>query len=259
MKTNKLNQKNQPKETSSRLRKYSKPVQPTLRFSPTAWAKLLFIRDKGETEISGFGITEPDDLLYVTDFITIKQDAAVASISLDDDAVADFFETQVDVGRKPEEFFRIWLHTHPGDSPNPSGTDEETFARVFGRCDWAVMFILAQDGKTYSRLRFNVGPGGQMLIPVYVDYKQSFGPSNKEEWEAEYKANIKAHSWSRGLVCDDEVFGSPKECGLSDYSLPQDILEQLEEMEPAERQAVLDELTVRPDLWGEESEVMLYE
>ena len=118
-----MNQKNQPKETNIRLRKFSKPVQPTLRFLPTAWAKLLFFRDKGETEISGFGITEPDDLLCVTDFVTIKQDATVASISLDDEAVADFFESQVDAGRKPEQFFRIWLHTHPGDSPSPSSID----------------------------------------------------------------------------------------------------------------------------------------
>ena len=65
-------------------------------FSPTAWAKLLFFRDRGETEISGFGVTEPDDLLYVTEFITIKQDATIASISLDDTAVADYFENQVD-------------------------------------------------------------------------------------------------------------------------------------------------------------------
>ncbi len=29
---------------------------PTLRLSPTAWAKLLFLRDLGETEVGGFGI-----------------------------------------------------------------------------------------------------------------------------------------------------------------------------------------------------------
>ena len=45
---------------------------------------------------------------------------------------------------------------------------------------------------------------------------------------------------------------------LFGYSLPQHLLEQLEEMEPAERKAVLDELSVRPDLCGEE-EVMLYD
>jgi hypothetical protein len=30
-----------------------------LRFSPTAWAKLLYFRDRGETEIGGFGVTAP--------------------------------------------------------------------------------------------------------------------------------------------------------------------------------------------------------
>ena len=256
MKMNKLNQKNQSKEKKRKLHNYDIPAQPVLRFSPTAWAKLLYFRDRGETEISGLGITKSDDLLLVTDFLSIKQDATVASISLDDEAVATFFEDQVDLGRKPEQFFRIWCHSHPGDSPHPSATDEETFQRVFGRSDWAVMFIVAEDGKTYARLRFNVGPGGQVLIPVYVDYSQPFGPSDKEEWEAEYKANIKAHSWSRGLVCDDEIFGSPEECDLSDYSLPQDVLEQLEEMEPEERRAVLDELAVRPDLWEDVDEVV---
>ena len=40
---------------------------PTLWLSPTAWAKLLFLRDQGETEVGGFGIASPDDLLHVED------------------------------------------------------------------------------------------------------------------------------------------------------------------------------------------------
>ena len=98
-----------------------------------------------------------------------------------------------------------------------------------------------------------------MLIPVQVDYGRPFGPCDREAWEAEYKANIKAHSWSRGVLCDDEILLDPQELDLSDYALPQDILEQLEEMEPAERRSVLDELAGRPDLWTEESEVMLHD
>ena len=236
----------------SKSHEYDIPCQPVLRFSPTAWAKLLFFRDRGETEISGFGITEPDDLLYMTDFITIKQDATIASISLDDNAVADFFESQVDAGRKPEQFFRVWVHTHPGNSPTPSGTDEETFQRVFGKCEWAVMCIVAEEGKVYARLCFNIGPGGQILIPVEVDYSQTFQASDQEAWEAEYKANIKAARWSRNVVYEDETSFATIGSDVSEYSLPQDLLEQLEEMEPAERKAILDELAVRPDLWGEE-------
>jgi proteasome lid subunit RPN8/RPN11 len=251
--------KKKPSKQNNTLPEYKRPKQPVLRFSPTAWAKLVYFRDYGETEISGFGISDPDDPLCVLDFQTVKQDATVASISLDDQAIADFFDAQVDAGRKPEQFFRLWLHSHPGNSPAPSSTDEETFTRVFGRCDWAVMCVVAQEGKTYARLRFNVGPGGEVLIPVGVDYSLPFGPSEQEVWEAEYQAHIKTKKWSRSLLCDDKLFLDAEEPDLRDYSLPQDILEQLEEMEPAERQVVLDELAIRSELWDEESEVVFYD
>ncbi len=113
-------------------------------------------------------------------------------MAFDDAAVADFFEAQVDTGRKPEQFARIWLHTHPGDSPTPSGTDEHTFIDVFGRCDWAVMFVLAQEGKTYARLRFNVGPGGDVLIPTEFDFARPFAGSDHAAWVAEYDRNIQS-------------------------------------------------------------------
>lgn len=101
-------------------------------------------------------------------------------------------------GPKPEQFMRIWAHSHPGDSPTPSCTDEETFARVFGPSDWAVMFILAKGGQTYARLRFNTGPGGHMLIPVTVDYSQSFEATDHAAWEDEYHANIRPLTATRG-------------------------------------------------------------
>ena len=124
--------KPQPKEQSKQGKLNLPQPTPVLRFCPTAWAKLLFFRDRGQTEIGGFGLASADDLLRVEDFVTVKQQDTVASVSFDDEAVADLFETQVDAGCRPEQFARIWLHTHPGGSPEPSATDEETFrARRF--------------------------------------------------------------------------------------------------------------------------------
>ncbi|MEX2389233.1 MAG: Mov34/MPN/PAD-1 family protein [Phycisphaeraceae bacterium] len=161
-----------------------------LRFTPTAWAKLHYLCHYGDTEIGGFGLTAADDPLLITEFLTLKQEVTSVSVDFDDEAVADLFEAQVDRGIPPERFARIWCHTHPGHSASPSGTDEQTFARVFGRCDWAVMFILAREGETYARLRFNVGPGGQVLIPVEVDYTQPFEGADHDAWEAEYEAHV---------------------------------------------------------------------
>jgi len=171
---------------------------PTLRFSPYAWAKLLFLRDAGDTEIGGFGITKLDDLLLVEDVCLVQQQCTPISVRFDDEAVADFFDRQVDQGRHPRQFARIWVHTHPCDCAQPSGTDEQTFARCFGRADWAVMFILACGGQTYTRLRFNVGPGGALEIPSEVDFSLPFAAAEQEAWQQEYHANV-----AGGLLLED--------------------------------------------------------
>jgi proteasome lid subunit RPN8/RPN11 len=227
--------------------------KPVLRFSPTAWAKLLYFRDRGETEIGGFAITSQDDLLHVEAFVTVKQTADVAGVSFDDEAVADYFDAQVDAGRRPEQFARLWCHTHPGESAQPSSVDEETFERVFGQCDWAVMLVLGKTGKTTARLRFNTGPGGEVLIPVEVDYGSPFAASDLGAWEAEYQANVKAETWMGALREQDVLFADDEpECSFD----ASDWLAAYDALDPRERRRVLDELTSRPDLWDEESEVM---
>jgi proteasome lid subunit RPN8/RPN11 len=225
-----------------------------LRFSPTAWAKLLYFRDKSDNEVGGFAITDPDDLLFVREFITVKQEVTDISVKFNDEAVADFFDAQVDLGRKPEQFARIWLHSHPGNSPVPSAIDEETFVRVFGNCQWAVLFIVGRGNNTYARLCFNVGPGGQVLIPTVIDYGRDFSSSNHELWDAEHAANVKAVEWLTDRTVPDN---GAIDRDLTSYALPYDFLDEFENMEPQERQFILDELADRPDLWDEKGVMTL--
>ncbi len=173
-----------------RQKRQRKTSRPTLRFSPYAWAKLLFLRDAGQTEVGGFGITEADDLLFVNDLVLIEQHCTEVTVEFADHAVADFFEDQIDLQRKPEQFARIWFHTHPGDSPQPSTTDVKTFERVFGNCDWAVMFIIAQGGKTYAELYWRHGGPASLRMHVEVDYSQPFPSTDHLEWDAEYKTCV---------------------------------------------------------------------
>lgn len=162
-----------------------------MRFSPYAWAKWQYLRDLGDTEIACFGITEPDDLLLVTDLAMVAQKATSVSVAFDDEAVADYFEQRLDAGLKVEQFFRVWLHTHPGCSAEPSGVDEETFIRVFGDCHWAVMGILAKGGQRYARMRFGVGPCGELRVPVRIDWSQPFSGADHDAWRAEYELCVK--------------------------------------------------------------------
>lgn len=117
-------------------------------------------------------------------------------MSLDDGAVADLFDRMADAGIPPARFARIWLHTHPGVSVEPSGIDEETFHRVFGGCDWAVMAILGRTGKTSARLRFNTGPRAAVEIPTRVDWSDwpAFAADGLDahtaDWEHEYETLV---------------------------------------------------------------------
>ena len=187
------------------IRKPSTPPSPSLRFTPWAWAKLLYLRDCGPTEVGGFAIATTDDPLLVTDVQLVDQICSSVSVAFDDRSVADFFDEQVDAGLRPEQFARIWVHTHPGACPEPSFTDEETFARVFGHTDWSVMFILARGGQTYCRLQFHVGPGGAIELPVDVDYHQPFDASDELAWEAEYRARVQP---VLNLVTDSKLTAS---------------------------------------------------
>lgn len=173
-------------------RQSERRLPPILRFSPTAWAKLLYLRDLGPTEVGVFGISATDDLLRVEDVCLVQQRCSQVSVAFGDEAIAAYFDEQVDRGLRPEQFGRIWIHTHPGDRAEPSWVDEATFERVFGRSDWAVMFILASGGATYARLRFNTGPGSEAEIAVDIDYTHPFAASVEQTWEEEYLANVLA-------------------------------------------------------------------
>ncbi len=175
-----------------------RPDPPCLRFAPLAWLKLQMMCHLGDTEIGGFGISSADDLLYVQDVQTVRQDATAVTVRFHDDAVADYFDSCVDQGISMERAGRIWLHTHPDSSPEPSIQDEMTFARSFGRCAWSVMFIVSRTCATYARLAFSAGPGGQMLIPVAVDWSAwprcadsaSSVDAQTAAWLQEYLANV---------------------------------------------------------------------
>ena len=170
-----------------------------LRFSPWAWLKLQYLCHAGPTEVGAFGISAPDDLLHVDQLQTVLQGSTVTTVEFSDESVADHFDRCADEGIAPSHCGRIWIHTHPGASAEPSGVDEKTFARVFGPCDWALMFILSRTGQTYARLEIHAGPGATLELPVSVDWpawstlaqKPPLDlPDQLRLWQHEYETNV---------------------------------------------------------------------
>ena len=173
-------------------RNRASPPEAKLVFAPLAWLKLQYLCHAGDTEVAAFGLSHPADPLYLDDVLVVKQRASPATVAFDDAAVADLFDRMLDEGVPPARFARVWLHTHPGASVDPSGTDEATFARVFGACDWAVMAILGRTGRVSARLAFPAGPGGAVELAAAVDW--AAWPRDAERLEEERP------SWERDFA-----------------------------------------------------------
>jgi hypothetical protein len=179
-------------------------LPPVLRISPLAWLKLQLFLHAGETEVGFFGICAADDLMYVEDLAVPKQKVSAVTVCFDDLSVADYFEDCAEAGIQPARCGRVWIHTHPGSSALPSSVDEETFSRVFGSCDWAVMAIVARGGASYVRLSFSAGPGGTAIIPIEIDWQRMSQDLVEREgkldelfsgWMDEYGSRIFPEEW----------------------------------------------------------------
>ena len=161
-----------------------------LSFTPYAWAKMLYMRDRGNTEVAGYGVTGTEDPLLVTDFRLIKSECTGTSFDMDPDDGAEFMETMLDVGLMPWQYSNILIHTHPGNGPNPSGTDEKNFMKAFSHPNWAIMFIIAHGGNVYCRLKINIGPGVVKELKVIIDWSIPFGGSDVQRWGEEYESKV---------------------------------------------------------------------
>ncbi len=179
-----------------------------LRFTTYAWEKIVHLNSMSYQEVGAFGLSNKDDLLLVEDIAVIKQDVGGASVKFDDDAVADHFEDQYDLGRQPVQCGRIWIHTHPnwagttgkGNSPSPSGVDESTFEAAFGNCNWAIMFIYGGGKCCYARLAIKNELVGQIKLPVLILKGKSPSARVVASWTAEYNAKVTESTYSANLM-----------------------------------------------------------
>lgn len=120
-------------------------------------------------EVSLMGISqseEGDGLLTVEDFVCVPQECSTGLTEPTDDGMAIYFEEMMlDKGISPNRCGRIWAHTHPGVSPAPSGTDEETFSKWFKDAEFAAMYIMAE-GDDFCKIKHTSKHLGGMKTQV---------------------------------------------------------------------------------------------
>ena len=126
------------------------------------------------------------------------------------------------------------------------------------------MFILARNGKTFARLRFNTGPGGEINIPVGIDYSHKFDAPDFKLWEKEYEANVTKDDPLREF----EEKRNPKpekehekntditdSLGCDSENIHVSLLDHLFEMDTVGQEDFIREPDINSDFWDEEDEV----
>lgn len=143
-----------------------------LIFNELAWAKLLWFRDHcceanyGEDsksnsfdEVSLMGISAGEDgnkLIQIKNVICIPQEVSSGNTEIDDDSLADYFDMmREDHNISAKRCGRIWIHTHPGQSPVPSSVDHETYNKFFNAQDFNAMFIISQQDNYSCHVRYD--------------------------------------------------------------------------------------------------------
>lgn len=115
--------------------------------TPSVYCRLRHMAVHSANEIAAWGIAEdPAQPLLVTDLFLPLQTNDPCYVEMDDDSINKHLCDSVMGGLSPEQVMRIWIHTHPGSSPTPSGHDNHTFNRLLETMPWIVMFIMAESG-----------------------------------------------------------------------------------------------------------------
>jgi proteasome lid subunit RPN8/RPN11 len=160
-----------------------------LQVSADAFAKLVRCRDTHDTEVGGWFVSDSlDNLLYVSDFQTVKQTVTTTTVEFDDDDMTDYISRMSEQEIWPAMCQKIWVHTHPGNSSSPSGTDWNTLNSMMEKIDvndWVIMFILAMDNSYTCKLAYKTPFGN-----IFQDIKCEFLSYYYEEWDEEFKKNI---------------------------------------------------------------------
>jgi proteasome lid subunit RPN8/RPN11 len=122
-------------------------------------------------EVSLYGITESNSLV-IKDFWIPYQFGTAVTTEFDEEKKVEEVDKLIQKGLDPNNFLKIWVHTHPKMSPNPSGTDIQTFKTKFNNLNWSIRLILGQNKQMTVKYQQN------SPIPLELDLKTEIDFSN---------------------------------------------------------------------------------
>lgn len=180
-----------------------------LRISPAAFQKVAYFTKK-TVEVGGFAITSPEDPALIIDFVVLKQTSSVASFDFDKDGMQDYLNEMVDRGISPNNCFRIYIHTHPGNSPQPSSVDDEQFDELMENYPWFCMVIFAKDLSTYARVKMTQGCGIEAELDLEIDWDVPCEPVDFGDLDLIFDEMVSERKITKGFLKKSKFLEKPE-------------------------------------------------
>lgn len=157
------------------------------RFTPAAYQKIVWCLRKTSNEVGLFGISSANDICLIEDVVFVPQISRPATIEMED--LNQYVEKMSLQGIPPGRCFRVWIHTHPGDSTTPSMTDEQTFTELLADHPWFVMMIFGRNLSASCAVGIK-SPRMRVSCAVEVDWSIPCTAVDFEQLDAEFTENV---------------------------------------------------------------------
>lgn len=178
-----------------------KPTRHHLVLSVYAYLKWQYMCYSTPLEVSAYGFSRGTksfaDLLYIEDLIILRQECSTCFTNIDSDAILEYYDKLADKDIPLQQGTRVWFHTHPQMSAQPSSTDTDTFAETFDNPDWSIMAILSQTNDMTARLKLTTEFAAlEEDIDIKIDwssYKRDLPKVAQfaAEWEEDIKTKVR--------------------------------------------------------------------
>lgn len=145
-------------------------------------------------EIGGFGYVEriSDREFRLTKLVLLKRKTSAVSVEPAPEAYAEYVTQEIPEGKEKEEIgkIRFYWHSHPGMSPYPSLTDEESIKNLSAGRGWIIWMIINQKGEYV--LALESAPYFRIPLEIVV-------VSREEEIKKEIQEKILGHQEERSF------------------------------------------------------------
>jgi proteasome lid subunit RPN8/RPN11 len=154
------------------------------------WARIMYFAKEADGEISGMGITPKENRWHIEEFVLPKQECTAAHTEFDGTELAKLMDEYIVKGYEPWQTQRVWIHTHPGFSAEPSGPDWANFDANYVRDrddSWGTMIVVNQKGEVSVNVWFGMLGAVMKGELVVVDREVEI---HGEEWKKELDEKV---------------------------------------------------------------------